>query len=653
MRKISPLLIIFVASTLIASNISPELQKIISLANPNEYIPITIIVKEKVTREKLEKFSYYPKPERRKKIIEYLKQETPKYTSPIINEIKDDKNSYKNLNELFITSVVVVDAKPDLIKRLTRLDDIEWIYFRKKVPAIIESITPFDILEISWGIRQIKANLVWNNYGVKGEDVLIAIIDTGVDYHHPSLIKRVWRNPGEIPWNGVDDDGNGYIDDTYGWDFSGRTANPTDQKGHGTFVCGIACGDSIGGNIIGTAPKARFVSVKVLDRTGSGEENWAWEGIQYALIVGADVANLSIGWRNSEPHARGVWRNIIDNSMEAGMVVVVGAGNEGDEENAPYSIRTPGDVPRAITVGATTGSDAVADFSSVGPVTWADVPPYYDYPYPPGLLKPDITAPGVNIFSSVLGGDFQSGWNGTSMATPFVSGTVALIIQANPDLSPDSIKTLLELTADDIYVRGPDTLSGYGRINALRAVETAMGNSFGTISVTIYPQAKTIITDSRRRFTIDETSSFTIDLQAPMEYQAILSAYGFFPETLLFTLSPGTTITRNITLRPRPLHNVRFEIRDFDTGELVAQSFIEFMGSRYECSPGNPGVVNFALPENDSVEIFFGAPGYILSKMVISYTSRRKTIFIHKSIDFESESLFTPTAGVDWQWGAP
>ncbi|RMG46319.1 MAG: hypothetical protein D6718_05815, partial [Acidobacteria bacterium] len=290
---------------------------------------------------------------------------------------------------------------------------------------------------------------------------------------------RIWVNPGEdldgdgVPLdpddeNGLDDDGNGYVDDLIGWDFAAGGNRPIDTVGHGSHVAGIVAGSAPKGTAVGYAPGAKVMPLRV--GSGSAREADVWEAIDYALANGADVISLSLGWRRAWHPDRATWRRIVDAATAAGVPVVAAAGNEGWFD----TVRTPADVPSAIAVGASSREDRVATFSSRGPVTWDDVPPYFDYPPPEGLLKPDLTAPGVDVPSHRLCEGLMDS-SGTSMAAPAVSGAIALLLEIDPSLRPGDLRRLLETTAIDLEEPGPDNAAGYGRIDVFRAAEAARG----------------------------------------------------------------------------------------------------------------------------------------------------------------------------------
>ena len=196
-----------------------------------------------------------------------------------------------------------------------------------------------------------------------------------------------------------------------------------------------------------------------------------WEGMQYALDNHADIVNFSAGWHdnwNPKPDYKR-WRDNVKNLMHGGVLFVTITHNDENRTGAPKNVRTPGRVPVALTVGSTDRTDKISKLSNHGPVTWQTVRPFLDYPWPPGLRKPDVTAPGVDILSTVLGGGYGP-MDGTSMAAPHVAGLAALLLEKDPSLSPYDLKFIIEETSFPLSPK-PDNVFGWGRIDALEAIK--------------------------------------------------------------------------------------------------------------------------------------------------------------------------------------
>ncbi len=272
--------------------------------------------------------------------------------------------------------------------------------------------------EQSWNAAMIHAPTVWNQ-GFTGKGITVAVLDSGVDFRHVDLNDNIWVNAGEIAGNGIDDDGNGFVDDVRGWDFVANTNNPMDRNGHGTHVAGIIGAERNSIGVTGIAPDAAIMPLRVLDETGNGTVTAIARGIQYAVSNGADVINLSLGGRSPTL----MLRNAIRDAVNQGVVVAIAAGNDARGEPA-YPAQYAKDW--GIAVGAVDRGSHFAHFSNqAGPTP-------LDY----------VVAPGVGI-QSTLPGDRHGYLSGTSMASPHIAGIAALVLDANPMLAPNEIDSLL------------------------------------------------------------------------------------------------------------------------------------------------------------------------------------------------------------------
>lgn len=312
-------------------------------------------------------------------------------------------------------------------------------------------MTPNDPdLTMCYGLKNISAYNAWDI--TMGEGITVAVIDSGIDKGHYDIDDSIWININEIPGNGIDDDGNGYIDDTWGWDFINSDNDPQDDNGHGTHVAGIIAAE-IDNNcaIAGVAPKSRVMSVKAFDDTGGGEESGIIDAIIYATNNGADVLNLSFGTTGKCTTAL---EDAINYAHSLGVVIVAAAGNEMMDVINFY----PAQLSNVITVSASDFGDNAPYYTNYG-------------------NKLDVSAPGSGITSlaASLGKfsehhDVAVGASGTSMAAPFVSGLAALILSCNPQFSNEEVRQVIRSTADDDTELGFFYTQGYGRINAFKAV---------------------------------------------------------------------------------------------------------------------------------------------------------------------------------------
>jgi len=329
-----------------------------------------------------------------------------------------------------------------------------------------------DIQDDQWAIKRVgftaDENSAWNHVPENASEVIVAVIDTGLDWHHLDFShENIWRNEKEIPDNGRDDDRNGYVDDVIGWDFYAESNKPWDFDGHGTIVAGIiAAAQDNDAGIAGINPHAKVMVLKAVNNFGTSRASYLAEAIVYAVDNGARVINISVGG----PFKSQMEQAAIDYANERGVLVVAASGNDGAE----LDNFGPGGYDKVLTVGATHVDDRAAAFSNYGD-------------------QVDLVAPGVDVLSLRArytdanyrpgsGQDYEVGANfvgddkryisvsGTSFSTPIVAATASLLLSKNPELTASEVEARLFQTATDVEAPGKDKYTGYGMVNATAAL---------------------------------------------------------------------------------------------------------------------------------------------------------------------------------------
>lgn len=355
-----------------------------------------------------------------------------------------------------------------------------FIFFLVLAEPVLASITPNDpYYKNQWYLAKIKADSAWEKIS-ESPDMVIAVIDSGIDISHPDLKDNIWLNQKEINNNKKDDDKNGFIDDINGWDFVTNTPDPSPKFSSGWTEAGVSHGTMIAGiiaargnneeGIAGVTWRAKIMALRVLNDKGEGKISDVIRAIDYATNNGADIINLSfVNFNYSEAVQEAIRR-----AHSAGVMVVAAAGNE-QAAGEGYNInKTPiypacydGQLSENMVIGvvATDALDQKAHFSSYG------------------SRCVDIAAPGISFFSTITPGSnindpnkyYDGFWSGTSMATPLISAALALIAQANPELSRREIVNILFASTDNISRLNPNYLGqlGNGRLNLNKAVEMA------------------------------------------------------------------------------------------------------------------------------------------------------------------------------------
>jgi thermitase len=327
-----------------------------------------------------------------------------------------------------------------------------------------------------WGMANIGAAEGWKH--TKGDpSVVVAVIDTGVDYTHEDLVDNLWRNPGESgdkANNGKDDDGNGYVDDVIGWDFVTDDNKPFDLKGnilqggnpgHGTHCAGnVAARGFNGKGISGVAPNVSIMVVRFLGEAGQGSTEGAIKSIRYAVDNGAKVLSNSWGSSGEDPNDEAgnrALREAVQYSQDKGALFIAAAGNGGQDgqgdnndtaQDASYPATYPHDI--IISVAATDSADGKGGFSNYG------------------AKSVDIGAPGVKVYSTIVGNGYSdtvmpllgATWDGTSMATPHVAGAAALYWSKYKNKSWQQVKAAIMNSAVKIDSMSGKSVSG-GKLN--------------------------------------------------------------------------------------------------------------------------------------------------------------------------------------------
>ncbi len=355
-----------------------------------------------------------------------------------------------DLQHTFLVEFNKTNTVENLISEFNKLDFIE---YSEKVPLYrVIGFTPNDLRAEQWNLKKIQAEEAWGIFSKK-RNIKLAIVDDAVLLTHEDIAPVIWTNPGEIPGNNIDDDGNGYIDDVHGWDVAADDDNPSPPSWatnsdftHGTHCTGIAAAAT--NNNTGIASigfNVQVIPVKCSYDLDNQYLQAAYLGVQYAIVAGADVISMSWGGGS---YSR-TYQNVFNVAYSKGIVCVAAAGNE-DTDLSHY----PSAYNHVISVGATDRYDIRASFSNYGSTV-------------------DVMAPGVNIFSSLAGLNDSYGYlSGTSMACPLVAGLSALMLMQDDHLKADELEACLKSSCDNIDAQNSEYIGeiGAGRINAYNAL---------------------------------------------------------------------------------------------------------------------------------------------------------------------------------------
>ncbi|MEM7199556.1 MAG: S8 family serine peptidase [Planctomycetota bacterium] len=456
--------------------------------------------------------------ERQATVMRELREHAARTQADLLRQLDAaaDSGACVSVRSNWLGNFVQVSATRDVIARAAAVDGVAevWSDHAFAATSCEDGAAPDGTCPPENGPAAVGADRVWA-LGFCGEGITVMNADSGINVQHRALQDRVWVNGGEIPANGIDDDGNGFIDDIHGWDFGLWSNDLDDRGGHGTSTAGVLVGDcACGGQTLGIAPGAQVMTGKLLN------ESSQWWAVQYAIEMGAQVQTSSHSYKNNfvPPPNYEMHRYVADASLAYGLVRTNSTSNNGgfcddptQSIRRPFNVSAPANVPApyldpaqtlmarksgVIAVGAFSVSSGALDGGSpCGPSAWhlqdllAVLPSYgltewdpdhNDYPWfggtQLGLIKPDVVAP-TGTMTTVAPGTscLIRPFGGTSNATPIVAGCAVLWKSANPSLTPEDVAMIVHTTSNDAgLVPGKENTWGAGRVDALAGVQRAL-----------------------------------------------------------------------------------------------------------------------------------------------------------------------------------
>jgi subtilisin family serine protease len=373
-------------------------------------------------------------------------------------------------DQFWVNNAIFATMSADSIRALETRPDVAWIELVKRasdaelVDGLAVALSAEPPPGLTWSVEKMNAPALWER-GIDGDGIVVAVIDTGVNYNHPDLAGQMWTAAGY---------------EKHGWNFFDDDDDPMDGFGHGTASAGVIAGSGASGTRTGVAPKAKIMAL----RAGATESSF-WDALEFAIEHGADVISMSMTWKfDKTPNYPG-WRRACESVLAAAVLHANSSGNQGAQLSSypiPWNIGAPGNCPAPyerdpakkppspITCGSTDDQDRIALTSGRGPSAWNDAV-FADWPYPAGMIKPDVCGPGENTLSLNFrygepGQGKYARFTGTSAATPCVAGALALLAHAckrsGQTVVPDRIQRALEESAVRIDGQDGGKQNGYG-----------------------------------------------------------------------------------------------------------------------------------------------------------------------------------------------
>ncbi|MBI5060632.1 S8 family serine peptidase [candidate division KSB1 bacterium] len=602
----------------LAAEFSPTLDKELKTAGKNDWVSAVVILESPIDIRTLDSRLHdqrAPLAQRNREVLAALKYNAELTQPPFQAELDEAKGNglVVGYTSYWIENLLVIEGTAAYIESLRSRGDIRYVCENFR-PELIEPIrtplkpgesvrpprNPLDTMTLPPGIIAVGAYRVNTELGITGNGVLVANLDTGVDGNHAALASR-WRGlfaPAAECWRDA---------------LGGGTSFPSDGYGHGTHVMGTMAGRAIVGSDtqwVGCAPAARWIADNAINQgVGGGFDNDIIDAFQWFANPDGNIntvddvpdviqnswgVNTGLGYVQCFDY----WNTVILNCEAAGPVVTWSAGNEstsGLRSPAIYSINDY----QIFSVAAVDAGDAtppypLASFSSQGPTPCT--------PAVPDNIKPEIAAPGVNVYSSVPGGGYDGTYSGTSMAGPHVAGVVALMREACPDCDHQTIKQAIMSTALDQGAVGQDNQYGYGFIDGYLAVLSV--SNLGRIAGVVVDGSSAPLSGVKvknaagtQEATTDASGQYYLPLQAGT-YAIEYSKFGYLAQTIPgLTVVTGDTTIQNITLLTAPSGNVSGTVTSCFGGPAIGAT-VEVLGTPVTPATTNgSGFYSITLPQ--------------------------------------------------------
>ena len=599
-------------SSAAAGRIHPALRRALATARPDDELPI--IVEWAAAAEPTAGIALAAdRPTRRRQVVAALQAGRAREAAALRGALAAAvaAGRARDVRAFWIAPVIALRGRPDLIAELAGRDDVAMVRLDAEIRLPESAFAPAGAPSADgaapWNLALVRADLAAAALGLDGTGVVVANLDTGVDWQHPALLThyRGYRDRGPAVHVG-----NWHVSTNEPYFY------PGDGHGHGTHTMGTIVGDDAAGHRVGVAPGARWIAVKLFTNGGTTYESWIHDAFEWIMApegdpdLAPDVVNNSWG---DEESANALFRADVRALRDADILPVFAAGNSGPR---PGSINSPASYPEALAVAAVDAEMRVAAFSSRGPSPWGD-------------LKPEVAAPGVQVVSAFPGGGWASG-TGTSMAAPHVTGLAALLRQALPTISADRLAGLIQETARPLGEEIPNNDTGWGLADAYAAglrvtahgevagrVQRADGAGIPRAQLTLTPHAAGQMTVFAAA---DAGGAFTVALR-PGLYDVTGRAFGFADGVAAgVQVTEGRRAEITLTLAALPAGSIFGRVTDQTTAAPLSATITVAAAPVQAQSDPTTGLYSLALPEG-TWTLRFAADAHRIVRRTVTVTA--------------------------------